>query len=1207
MSRLLSRVFRKIAKKKPICLLVMAWVFLFPRIGFLTGLENFEEIDAQLVTTQPVSVDPKSSVTVVVRVSNLASERKELVPEVILPEDWKLTAQESSFVLEAGQETIRLLNVFVPSNAKAGEYTVQYIVSSKDKPPLQTRVEFSVLVREVIAIDVQALEGPSVVFPGDTFLCRFVVVNKSNTTASVDLVVSHSKDLKTRHDFSKLRLNANESQEVSVEVKTESQQRGYARHWLSLRALASSPKGEEVAAEARHSFELISLNEKKEDGYLRIPMKVKLNSIYDQDNGTLAQLAIDGEGALDAKKDKRIDFSFRGPRARFASIFFMREEEYRLNFLSKPFEIHVGDRPYSLTRLTSYGYYGRGVEGDIRLSLFYLKGYYLQSLVILPQFAQLAFQTGLNWKEKYKVLFNYFQNRPGEEGGAFSFYEGHKDIFSIKTQLFAHDLFNVDLEYASGKEKRPESREGDAIWAELFGTWENRLNYHFYAVQSSTGYPGYYRDLTFYSGAFSFYLTRAIGINAIYHHQKSNNKPNPDLPSPDAKQSQVGLRLGLWKGSNLFADFRMRDQRDRLPIPRFNSLDRTIRAGTSQGIGPLRLYAYVDAGHTDDRITGNTRRVLEYYSSLAFEKKNVFSLGGSIELRNQDEEFTGERTEKLIWGLNCRLNLGYTSLQGYYRTGTNQRFYERILEDRRRADPFMLYELNQLDITLRQKLWAGHTLTLRLWYNSSGSRSWQSERLLGLVEYAIPIGFPVRKKKGFGSLKGRVFDAERQNKGIPGVIVRVNEQATLTDKEGAFVFKSLKPGPCYINLDRTGLGPGRITIQDTPLQKTILDGVKSDVKLGVIRGSELRGRIVAYRFAAGKREGLVQGTPAEEEQELEESHGLQNILVEIQKGTEVSRSLTDSQGRFRFDSLRPGRWTIKIYDDYIPHLHYLDQDGFDLELKPGESQEITAKVLPVKRQVQMVEMKEMTIEIDEAVGTQPAPLQKPPLPATLVKERADFLEEPGRLEDILIKRADRSFDVQIVFDRYFSHKKFTLSEPNRLVLDFDSISGLNTPRHLDVNEGGIRAIRVGQFKERTVRVVFDFSEEILPYRIEPFGKGLKITVDSESRFEGQGSELKDIVLYKRQSMLVTEIIFSGDISYRNFEMYDPNRIVLDIENVRNIHIPHLVSIDENRVKVMRASMVKPNVARVAFDLIGHFPQYKVEEFQERIRITFLPY
>ena len=95
-------------------------------------------------------------------------------------------------------------------------------------------------------------------------------------------------------------------------------------------------------------------------------------------------------------------------------------------------------------------------------------------------------------------------------------------------------------------------------------------------------------------------------------------------------------------------------------------------------------------------------------------------------------------------------------------------------------------------------------------------------------------------------------------------------------------------------------------------------------------------------------------TSSNEDLNVVESHGLANVTVELKNGSEIRRTDTDNQGGFVFEELRPDKWTLSISSDNLPEYHSLEQDTFELELKPGQKEEISAKVLPMKRRIHII-------------------------------------------------------------------------------------------------------------------------------------------------------------------------------------------------------------------------------------------------------------
>lgn len=247
------------------------------------------------------------------------------------------------------------------------------------------------------------------------------------------------------------------------------------------------------------------------------------------------------------------------------------------------------------------------------------------------------------------------------------------------------------------------------------------------------------------------------------------------------------------------------------------------------------------------------------------------------------------------------------------------------------------------------------------------------------VEYTIPLGLPIAKKKNIGTVKGYVYD-EESHLPIPDVILKMDNATALTNKKGRFSFASVKPGVHYLSVSAAAIGLDRITVQKTPIEVRIKGGKETWVEIGITRVASLAGQVALYRFendyhndSAGELHGNhhvigtgeYNGAFHNGESKLHKAHGIKNILVELRNDSEVMRRLTDSEGRFEFEEIRPGQWTLKIYKGNLPEYHFLEKDTFSIKLEPGERKELLAKALPKKRSILIIEEEGTLLEVEK--------------------------------------------------------------------------------------------------------------------------------------------------------------------------------------------------------------------------------------------------
>jgi hypothetical protein len=909
------------------------------------GQEAEKGVQVQPASPGIIETQPRNSITSVFRVTNTSPRTYEFIAEVDLPEGWQLVTGESPFELEPGEVSIRLVNFFVPLNALAGEYQISYTARAKQDVSIRGRDTVKVKVLLKAKLDIQKLEEPRITIAGEKYQSRFLVINRSNASSSVDLEIESGEGYTFSTDVKELRLDAGESSPVTITVDTDSNLRTSLKHRLRLTATAVDLEKGTVQATAQSLVDLVPRISSQGDYYHRLPVGIKFTGFSSSVSGTNAQIGISGSGSIDDKGIHKIDFLFRGPSYDQLMVFGLQREEYRLSFNTNMGGVRLGDHFYFLSKLTEFGQYGRGLEGEFNLKYFTLRGYYQESRWIVPEQEQKALQLSYRVGEKKTLHLNYLEKKEP--------LHPEDQILSLLANISFHRGFNLNLEYALGKNNSGTgSKTGSAFWVEAFGDYMKTV-YRLNIIRAGTDYPGNYRDLAFNSAIVSSSLLRNFRLRASYHDQRRNLRLDPAFSATLDRDILLGLNYRFIKKINLFVEYRNRERMDPLPSPSFNYRDETIRFGASPNFGPLGLYASVDTGRTHNRLTRQSRKLVEYQGSISYRPISKLLFGGHIQFRDQDLNFTGDRLRRITLSFDGRLDLGRTSLFAYYRTAYRKEFYERILFDQSLVYDLMYNDLNQLNIRLTHEFANGHSIALRVRRNSFGFAR-GGVNTIGLVEYSIPFGVPVSRKSTVGELKGKVYDIENDGQGVPGVIIRANEFTTVTNKKGQFVFRSIKPGNYYLREDRETIGSNRITVEKTPINITVEGREKKDVSIGVVRSASMSGRIMVYRFEGGESMQYIRPSDDKKKRKLIEGYVLRNTFVELKSEEETYSQLTDEEGRFNFNELRPGKWILKVYDNTLPRLHYIYKDTFNLEMLPGSIERVLIRVHPKVRKIQII-------------------------------------------------------------------------------------------------------------------------------------------------------------------------------------------------------------------------------------------------------------
>ena len=131
-----------------------------------------------------VETDPLKTVTTVFRITNTGSPKQYFVPQIELPESWKLITNDFEFELDKNESEIKLVSFFIPQTALAGQYEVTYRIRGREFPEISDFYTVQVLVLPVKELKVYLFESPKYAVANDEYQATFVVINESNTLDS---------------------------------------------------------------------------------------------------------------------------------------------------------------------------------------------------------------------------------------------------------------------------------------------------------------------------------------------------------------------------------------------------------------------------------------------------------------------------------------------------------------------------------------------------------------------------------------------------------------------------------------------------------------------------------------------------------------------------------------------------------------------------------------------------------------------------------------------------------------------------------------------------------------------------------------------------------------------------------------------------------------------------------------------------------------
>ena len=99
-------------------------------------------------------------------------------------------------------------------------------------------------------------------------------------------------------------------------------------------------------------------------------------------------------------------------------------------------------------------------------------------------------------------------------------------------------------------------------------------------------------------------------------------------------------------------------------------------------------------------------------------------------------------------------------------------------------------------------------------------------------------------------------------------------------------------------------------------------------------------------------------------------------------------------------------------------------------------------------------------------------------------------------------------------------------------------------------------------------------------------------------------ELKKISLKRLENKLEIHIEVDKLLNYKSFPLYNPNRLVIDLYQVKKFSCDSLIEVIDFGIKAIRIGKFQPDVTRVVFDLAEKPPSYKIQESSKGLIAVF---
>jgi hypothetical protein len=884
-----------------------------------------------------VSVDAGGRVTVIFRVLNRRSAAQRVRSRFDLLPEWRVVTPDSTITtLQAGEAALKFLVVMVPASARAGEYTLRYEVSRDDPSATTAPVQDSVVlsVAERRRLQATSLSTPRFVAAGDPYVAKFTVANIGNAAALVRLMVTSSDGLKARLDTSMIQLAPGDGHVISVAVQTND---GVARkilHHLVLTAMVAKDTGAHASATSR--VEIIPVRASASSRFRGVPARL---TVIESGTGQTPTAELRGAGFVTPTGATRMDFLLRGPRVN--NLAFGGQDEYWLNLQSpKRYQLRLGDQGYYGSRLSSTGRPEFGASGELVTA---------GGALALSADAQ---QDRRTWDftheqeygggAEYRAGNTRFNTRYVRRSGIDS-----ASVWTTGGFLAPLPTMTLQWEYGRGSAG---GITGNAYALTVAGTQlHGNLIYAFTRDAADQEFPGVWRGTQNSSGTASVRLFRDL---SLFGEATGSSRPQATLFSSIGvlpASTTGGVDGGIAVGNFIAGYRRVHEAGSTLPSFAARSSN-SVHVQSALSLRTIQLSGHLESGYTS------------YDASIL--PTVPFARGtGSVSLSMGQQRvalaltrFTGTP----IYSLSPQ-NQNSASLFGLFHLTVGTAINAGVNAVRQGGLHPQTFSL--FDIGVTQQLGYGHQTK---WQGRSISAG-GPRNMMQQTEYSVPVNLPIAVSDEGGVVEAHLTDAASA-KPVAGILMRLGGEARFTDKDGRARFTGFPPGTYYLDVDREKLGSARVITPVTPISVTLSGRSIQRIELKVTGSVRVTGTARLMVFAPnrplGARDSLI------------DAGALTGLVLSLVDG-DTLRAEADAWGRFSFDDLHEGRWTLRVIGG-LPANYRLDTLQVNLEMKAGEVRDVVFRALPTRPAAKFQPTEEVPVVV-AATPTATAPAL-PPLP-----------------------------------------------------------------------------------------------------------------------------------------------------------------------------------------------------------------------------------
>lgn len=865
-----------------------------------------------VLSNQPLSVQAGQVTTVILKVFNDDTAAVKLTSNFAKQDYISCIMCNQVIDLEPQAEKTIILPLLVNKNTLPCQLKFMFKLNIDERTV--TEKEITLEIKKKIDFSIAMINPPEFVRGGEPIMAKAVIQNNGNIVSNFII----EKYGFTDKNPGTISLKPGEIYNYNISISTNPNQA--KSDFLTYGVKVRSPEDSSKSRDVFHSTYVFPVAETKKSQYFFIPGNIKLNYLISNRNQSSSsgyQVEAFFKGSLDQANKHKVELSIRGPN-RFSSSVLGMYDEYYAKYKNKVYDVHVGDKVFSLTPLTEISRFARGVEVSRTKSNLYVGGFYA-----LPRFNsaiknEYAGYASYLLKNNVKIGINHLSKQGREP-------DSKSKLNSIIGSWFFKDKFSVESEISGSNYQK----QRDYGFRSLLFYKQTNFNLNFSMIIAGKNFAGYYKNTSYYVFNSTYNLNKKTDLN--FNFNKDYQNPLVDTIiriAPNNTSYFIGATRRINKNLSTRLLYRSTAVTDRSELKNFDYKSHQVQLTVNQRFQRFAYSFMGDFGFNKNLLLSedsSVSRMTNLYAELQFyPSKNIyislfqnFLNSNRYSAKNENTLFYGGY---ITWLVNKSLNasLRYQSNyfpEDYYRNRDAIDFRIRYKTDRR------------LDFSMATRyIFLAQQKNTKELYMQFG------------CNYKINV--PIKKIASYGKVSGII--TSKTGKSVKDILINLNGRTAITRKDGSFLFTNVPAGTYFLFVDQTSLYLNEIIEQLTPVKVEVLENKTSTVTLNIINAAKITGKVkIVFKKNAYYDDTTVTNIPS--------------VVLILKNEFESQTIVSAEDGSFSFKNIKPGIWKLNVYDNLLDNKYIVEKEQFILDLKSEQNFEVQINIRKKEKKIHFIQ------------------------------------------------------------------------------------------------------------------------------------------------------------------------------------------------------------------------------------------------------------